>query len=118
MIKKLFIIVVALAVLGAVTGGALYYAYPVQVSIFGGLTRNYLITLLAPSGTATTEMNAAHKGAETVRSPASAKAQAGSAKSEDWPSYNKTLSSERYSQLIAAYTIGVYWVFRGKFRAG
>src|SRR5262245_33718317 len=76
MIKKLFIIVVALAVLGAATGVALYYAYPVQVSIFGALTRNYLITLFAPSGTATTESNAAYKGAGTVTPSAPAAVQA------------------------------------------
>jgi hypothetical protein len=44
MVKKLFIVACALVVIGAVAAGALYYAYPVQVSIFGALTRNYLIT--------------------------------------------------------------------------
>ena len=38
------IIVVALGVIGAAAGGGLYYFYPVQVSTFAGLTRNYLIS--------------------------------------------------------------------------
>ena len=45
MIGKLFIIAAALAVIGAATAGALYDAYPVQMSIFGGLSRNYLLSL-------------------------------------------------------------------------
>jgi len=86
-------------VIGGATAGALYYAYPVQVSIFGALTRNYLITLFAPTGTVTTESNVAYKGAGTVAPLAPAEAQAASATAGDWPSYNKTLTSERYSQL-------------------
>jgi alcohol dehydrogenase (cytochrome c) len=99
MIKKLFIVVAALGAIGAVTAAALYYAYPVQVSIFGALTRNYLITLFAPSGTATTESNAAYKGAAAVAASAPVEIPAASAAAGDWPSYNKTLTSERYSQL-------------------
>jgi uncharacterized membrane protein len=41
--KWLFIIAVVLAVIGAAAAGALYLAYPVQVSAFAGLTRNYFI---------------------------------------------------------------------------
>src|SRR5262249_56397302 len=63
---KLFVVVGALFAIGGAAAGGLYFAYPVQVSIFGGLTRNYLITLFAPSGTATTESNAAYKGVGTV----------------------------------------------------
>src|SRR5262249_6251443 len=99
MVKKLFIVACALVVIGAVAAGALYYAYPVQVSIFGALTRNYLITWFAPSGTATTESNAAYRDAGIVARSAPAEAQAASATAGDWPSYNKTLTSERYSQL-------------------
>ena len=59
MIKKLLIIVCVLGVIGAAAGGALYYFYPVQVSIFAGLTRNYVLSCSAPRGTTTTESNAA-----------------------------------------------------------
>jgi PQQ-dependent dehydrogenase (methanol/ethanol family) len=103
--RKLFIIVAALAVIGAATAGALYYAFPVQVSTLAGLTRNFIISLTAPAGTVTTESNAAYKGAETVAtSPpgtevASAEAPLPRAAAEDWPSYNRTLASERHSPL-------------------
>jgi len=63
MIKKLFIVVAALAVIGAATGGGLYYAYPVQMAILAGLTRNFIISLVAPAGAVTTESNAAYRAA-------------------------------------------------------
>ena len=97
--KKLFIIVGALVVIGAAAAGALYYAYPVQVSIFGGLTRNYILSWSAPPGTTTTELNAAYKGAEIAGLSARTETQLSSATTGDWPSYNRTLTSERYSQL-------------------
>jgi hypothetical protein len=52
--RRLFIIAGVLIVIGAAAAGALYYAYPVQVSTFAGLTRNYLISWFAPPGTTTT----------------------------------------------------------------
>ena len=58
----LLIIAVALGVIGAAVGGALYLAYPVQVSTLAGMTRNYLLSWSAPPGTITTELNAAYKG--------------------------------------------------------
>jgi alcohol dehydrogenase (cytochrome c) len=100
--KKLFMILGALAVIGAAVGGGLYYAYPVQVSTLAGLTRNYVISLVAPAGSVTTELNAVYKGAETVASAAPADAPA-----EDWPSYNRTLSSERRSPLSQINTTNV-----------
>jgi alcohol dehydrogenase (cytochrome c) len=99
MIKKLLIIVGVLGVIGAATGGALYYFYPVQVSIFAGLTRNYLLTWFAPQGTTTTELNAAYKDAGAVARALPAEASSPSVTAGDWPSYNRTLTSERYSPL-------------------
>ena len=43
--KKLFIIVGVLVVIGAVIGGGLYLAFPVQMSTVGGLSRNYVLSL-------------------------------------------------------------------------
>jgi alcohol dehydrogenase (cytochrome c) len=97
--KRLFIIIGALAVIGAAAAGALYYAYPVQVSTLGGLTRNYFISWLAPSGTTTAELNTAYKDAGSAAPSPPAEATAASASAGDRPSYNKTLTSERYSQL-------------------
>jgi alcohol dehydrogenase (cytochrome c) len=99
MIKKLFIIVGVLGVIGAATGGALYYFYPVQVSIFAGLTRNYLLSWFAPQGTTTTELNAAYKGAGAAAPSPPAEAPLPSGAAGDWPSYNRTLASERHSPL-------------------
>ena len=92
MIKKLFIIAVALGVIGAAAGGALYYAYPVQVSIFAGLTRNYVLSWSAPPGTTTTELNAAYKDAGAVAPSPAAEASSPNATAGDWPSYNRTVT--------------------------
>src|SRR5271166_4759814 len=94
---KLLIIACALGVIGAAVGGALYLIYPVQVSTLAGLTRNYFISLRAPPGTTTTELNAAYKGAGAVAPSPPADAPSPTATAEEWPSYNRTLTSERYS---------------------
>jgi alcohol dehydrogenase (cytochrome c) len=99
MIKKLLIIVGVLGVIGAATGGALYYFYPVQVSLLGAMTRNYVLTLFAPPSTTTTELNAAYKDAGAVARALPAEASSPSVTAGDWPSYNRTLTSERYSPL-------------------
>jgi alcohol dehydrogenase (cytochrome c) len=97
--KKLFIIAGVLVVIGVAAAGALYLAYPVQLSTIGGLSRNYLISWSAPRGTTTTELNAAYKDAGAVASSSPAQAPVSAAAAGDWPSYNRTLTSERYSQL-------------------
>ena len=97
--RKLIIIAVVLGVIGAAAGGALYYVYPVQVSIFVALTRNYVLSLFAPPGTATTELNAAYKDAGAAAPSLPAGASSPSVTAGDWPSYNRTLASERHSPL-------------------
>jgi PQQ-dependent dehydrogenase (methanol/ethanol family) len=94
-VKKLFIIVGALVVIGAVIGGGLYLAFPVQMSTIGGLTRNYVLSLGDPAGTTTTESNAAYQAPPAP--PAGAPA--ASATAADWPSYNRTVDSDRFSPL-------------------
>jgi hypothetical protein len=94
---KLIISAAALVAAGAAVAGALYFTYPVQVSIIAGLTRNYFISWSAPPGTTTTELNAAYKDAGAVAP--STEASSPSVAAGDWPSYNRTLTSERYSQL-------------------
>jgi len=96
--RNLLIIVVALGVIGAAVGGGLYYVYPVQVSTIAGMSRNYLISWFAPPGTTATESNPAYKAAEAATPQPPAAAPLPNA-TGDWPSYNKTLTSERYSQL-------------------
>jgi alcohol dehydrogenase (cytochrome c) len=96
--RKLFVIVALFAVAAAAAGGALYYIYPVQVSTLAGLARNYIISLAAPAGAVITESNATYKGSEGVSRAAAPEPSAG-ANASDWPSYNRTLTSERYSPL-------------------
>ena len=105
--KKLLIIAGALVVIGAVSAGALYYAYPVQVSTLAGLTRNYIISLAAPVGAVTTESNAAYKDAGAAAPSARADAPSAGGATGDWPSYNRTLASERYSPLSQINTTNV-----------
>lgn len=95
---KLFIIAGALVVAGAAVGGDLYYVYPVEVSTIAGMTRNSFISWSAPPGTIAPELNPAYKPAAATAPAAPATAPSPNAVS-DWPSYNRTLTSERYSQL-------------------
>src|SRR5271165_2252790 len=97
--KKLLIIAGVLVVAGAAIGGVLYVAFPVQISTIAGLTRNYFITLGSPAGTTSTEMNPAYQSpvAGAPAGPADATSTGGA--TEDWPSYNRTVNSQRYSQL-------------------
>ena len=88
--KTLLIIIGALVVIGVATAGALYYAYPVQVSTYAGLTRNYFISWSAPPGAATTELNPAYKVAGAV-APAPPPAAPLPSAADDWPSYNLSL---------------------------
>jgi alcohol dehydrogenase (cytochrome c) len=96
---KLSTVAGALAVTGAAVAGALYLAYPVQVSTLGGLTRNYFVSWSAPPGATTTELNPAYKGAVAAAPAPTAEESAPNTTVGDWPSYNRTLASERYSQL-------------------
>src|SRR4029077_21155041 len=86
------LIAVGAAVVGA--GIAYYLAHPARTEIAGAELRNIALSLNAPEGTLTTEQNPAFKAAATPVAPAPPPAAAG-----DWPSYNKTLTSERFSDL-------------------
>ena len=92
------LVALALLAVGAATGRILYRAYPVQMSLFAALTRNYVRSWGAPPGATTTELNAAYKSAADPP-PAPSVAPTSHAAGDDWPSYNRTLTSERYSPL-------------------
>ena len=97
----------ALFAIAAAAGRILYRAYPIQVSLFAAMTRNYVRSWGAPPGATTTEQNPAYRSAADPAATLSA-APAPNAASDDWPSYNRTLTSERYSPLaeINAKTVG------------
>jgi alcohol dehydrogenase (cytochrome c) len=124
LLLKLVGVVVALGVIGAAVGGALYYLYPVQVSTLAGMSRNYLLSWSAPPGATTTELNPAYKAAAAIARSPPAVAPSPNATAGDWPSYNKTLTSERYSELteinsknvgklkvLCTYDLGQYTAF-------
>src|SRR5215510_6675271 len=91
------LVLVALGALAAGAGIALYFAYPIRVETAAGEVRGYILSLNAPPGTVTTEENAAYKRGGAA--PQAAAAAVPGAAAGDWPSYNKTLTSERFSDL-------------------
>jgi alcohol dehydrogenase (cytochrome c) len=107
--RKLLIVALIAAALigmGAAAVGALYRSHPVEMSLLVAMTRNYLRSWSAPKGATTTELNPAYKGAAPAAP--SLLPVADDAAGADWPSYNRTLASERYAPLaeINARTVG------------
>jgi alcohol dehydrogenase (cytochrome c) len=105
--KKLLIVAAcaALVVMGAAAAAVLYHFYPQSVINYTSLARNYIRTWFAPPGKITTELNPAYHDAEA---PAQAAASAVTSNAAaDWPSYNQTLTSERFSELDAINTTNV-----------
>jgi alcohol dehydrogenase (cytochrome c) len=98
--KKFWIIVGALFVAGVAIAGFLYVAFPVAMTTYGGMGLNYLRSIGSPAGTIRIEANPAYK-APAAATPAAAPADAAwpNAAAGDWPSYNRTPSSQRYSPL-------------------
>jgi alcohol dehydrogenase (cytochrome c) len=92
------IIVCALVVTGAVAAEALYVYWDQAVPIVG-MAINYYRSLSAPAGTTSTELAPGSSSAGAVPASGPAPTATPNAITGDWPSYNKTLTSERYSQL-------------------
>src|SRR3984957_1476348 len=94
--SRLEIIVLALASLGAaaVGGATSSLADEAGIEVDVGDLRGEILSLLAPAGAVATETNQNYKGAA-----APAPAAPPSPAAADWPSYNKTLTSERFSDL-------------------
>jgi len=99
--KKVFVIIGGLFVAGLVLAAVLNAVFPVQVTTYGGMGLNYLRTLSTPPGTVSTETNPAYQApAAAAPSPAPAADPAWpTAATGEWPSYNRTPSSQRYSPL-------------------
>ena len=105
--KKVLITLVVLAVVGAGTGLGLLLAFPGPTTFAGGLAKNFLGSLTAPAGTVSTESNPAYTGAEPVAASAASEATPPNVAADDWPSYNRTLSSDRFSPLAQINTSNV-----------
>src|SRR5262245_50384582 len=88
--------IVLFAVSAGVVGGGVTSALADEAEVEVGLgeVRSAILSLFAPAGAVATETNPNYKGAA-----APAPAPAPSPAAADWPSYNKTLTSERFSEL-------------------
>ncbi|NEX94022.1 PQQ-binding-like beta-propeller repeat protein [Caulobacter sp. 17J65-9] len=95
--KKLLISVGVLVVVGAIAGFAAFKIFPVQTARAAGMGRAYVDSIADPKGTLTTETNPAYRPAATAVTPAAPPTPAPT--SDEWGSYNKTLTSERFSPL-------------------
>ena len=97
--NKVFIIAGALVVTGAVAAAAIYTYWDQEVPVVG-MAINYFRSWSAPSGTTRTELAAAvSQDVGTIAPSPPVTVPPLSAAADDWPSYNKTLTSERFSQL-------------------
>ena len=93
-----FRVLLGAIVVGGIIVGGLSYVFWDQTVMLGSMTINYIRYWSAPAGTLETEV--AQSGAAAQPSAASAPPQAAAGGTEgDWPSYNKTLTSNRFSQL-------------------
>ncbi|SDT98744.1 alcohol dehydrogenase (cytochrome c) [Pseudomonas pohangensis] len=100
--KRLLVWIVILAVVGTVVGGGLFYVFPNRMSDYGGIVINYLRTLTAPKGTLVIEANPGFKYSTATAAPVAQQTDG-----VDWPSYNRTLTSDRYSPLTTISTENV-----------
>ena len=93
---KLLIAAVALGVTGAAVVGGITSALADEAAIEAdiGELRGAILSLLGPRGAIATETNPNYKSA-AAPAPAAPRPPAAA----DWPSYNKTLTSERFSDL-------------------
>ncbi|NEX94021.1 PQQ-binding-like beta-propeller repeat protein [Caulobacter sp. 17J65-9] len=88
---------VVVLVLG-VSGFVAMKFFDTQVSRAGGMARAYVDSIGDPQGTLTTETNPAYKPV-AFAAPAVPATPAPAPTSDEWPSYNKTLTTERFSPL-------------------
>src|SRR5262245_42416344 len=89
----------AIVVVGIAVAG-LSYAYWDQTVQIGSMAINYARYWSAPAGTLVTEVAQTGAAVQPATSSASTSGQAAPGGTEgDWPSYNKTLTSNRFSQL-------------------
>ncbi|HXW73718.1 MAG TPA: PQQ-binding-like beta-propeller repeat protein [Steroidobacteraceae bacterium] len=96
--KSFVTIIATLVVAGVVIGAGMYLAAPALMTQIGGMARNYLLTLSAPAGTLTVDSNPSYIApGDAMPLPAAAALSPEAA--ADWPSYNRTPSSDRYSPL-------------------
>jgi alcohol dehydrogenase (cytochrome c) len=103
--NKIVLFAGVLLIVSASAAGVIY-AYWDKAVPLAGMAINFVRTLTAPTGTTTTEEAAPSTSSEAqMNAPTAASLPAVSA--DDWPSYNKTLTSERNSPLNQLTTANV-----------
>ncbi len=95
--RRFLMIAGIVVVIVAVIAGVVVYKNLVGTELFAARKMNDLKAFYAPAGTLTTEVNPDAKDA--VIPPTAATAPVATTAAADWPSYNQTLTSERFSQL-------------------
>src|SRR6516165_284284 len=87
-------------VVGGIAVAGLSYAYWDETVLIASMAINYVRYWSAPAGTLETEVAQTGAAVQPSTSPVSASPQAAPGEAEgDWPSYNRTLTSNRFSQL-------------------
>ena len=94
--KKFLASVGVVAVVAAIAVGAFIYAHWDETVPILAMGINYVRYMSAPAGTITSEVSPTFEGTVAPSAPASG---AAAATEDDWPSYNKTLTSNRFSEL-------------------
>jgi alcohol dehydrogenase (cytochrome c) len=97
--SRLAIISGTLVLVSLIAAGILYVFWNQAVPIMA-MAVNYVRYLSAPKGTISTEVAATSKASPASASSAATVTSSPNVIEGDWPSYNKTLTSNRYSQLI------------------
>jgi alcohol dehydrogenase (cytochrome c) len=94
---KRWVIAGAVILAVAVAGGVFAVADPFLMTLLAATARNFFVSLSAPPGTIAIESNPSYAGPPAV-APSPAATPPGR-EAADWPTYNRTLTSDRYSPL-------------------
>src|SRR5271168_4733148 len=93
--SRLALILGGIVIIGVIAAGTVYFFFWNQAVPIAAMAINYVRYLSAPAGTLETETAPTQNSA----APRSGAAAPTSPEAGDWPSYNKTLTSNRFSGL-------------------
>src|SRR5262247_3049645 len=89
----------AIVVVGIAIAGLAYFVYWDLTVLIGSMTINYVRYWSAPAGTLVTEVAQTGTAAQSASAASASPQVAPGGTAGDWPSYNKTLTSNRFSEL-------------------
>jgi len=93
------VIVGAIVVIGIAVAGLIYFVYWNQAVPIVAMGINYVRYWSAPAGTIETELADTQQGGTPAPASTLPAAPGATAAEGDWPTYNKTLTSDRFSEL-------------------